>query len=379
MKIAINTTSAVAGGGVTYIKNLLTYLSKLNTHHQFLILTTPKGKETFYFQHPDFKFLSFRIPSKSSILRILWEQFILPSFLKKEIVDVFFSPGNICPLFSKPPNVIMVQNIEPFSDDLSSGRGLTQRIRLKLLKLLTMLSIKKAQRVIFPSMKARTVTEKYGTLMHHAEVIHHGIDKEIFYPRTEDKTSYLLKKKYGLEKFILYVSHIQRYKNFFELIKAFILLKGKIDDDVQLVFTGKCFDREYYDEMKAFIVEQRHENRVVFLGNIPYEELPYLYSSCMIFVYPSICESFGMTLVEAMACGAPILASKVEPMVEICADAAIYFDPTNPAAIADVIHKTLLDKNIVSKLKTISLRRAKDFSWENAAMSTLKVFKNIGH
>src|SRR3989337_2732914 len=126
--------------------------------------------------------------------------------------------------------------------------------------------------------------------------------------------------------------------------------------------------------MQDFIREHRYEDRIIFLGNVPYEELPFLYSACMIFVYPSICESFGMTLVEAMACGAPVLASKVEPMMEICADAAMYFDPTNPAAIADVIHKTLLDKNIVSKLKINSLTRAKDFSWENTAMNTLKVF-----
>ena len=377
MKIAINTTSAVAGGGVTYIKNLLTYLSKINTNHQYLILTTLKGKDVFYFQHPNFTFLSFRMASRNPLLRILWEQLILPFILKKESVDVLFSPGNICPLFSKLPNVIMVQNIEPFSDDLSRGRGLIQRIRLKLLKILTMISIKKAQRVIFPSMKARTLTEKSGTLMHHVEVVHHGIDKGIFHPGIEDNISLQFKKKYGLDKFILYVSHIQRYKNFFELIKAFVLLKDKIGNDIQLVFAGRCFDEEYYKEMQDFIREHRYEDRIIFLGNVPYEELPFLYSACMIFVYPSICESFGMTLVEAMACGAPILASKVEPMVEICADAAVYFDPTNPAAIADVIHKTLLDKNIVSKLKTNSLKRATNFSWENTAMNTLKVFESI--
>lgn len=377
MKIAINTTSAVAGGGVTYIKNLLTYLSKINTNHQYLILTTLKGKEIFCFQHPHFRFLPFRMVSRNPLLRILWEQLILPFVLKKEGVDVLFSPGNICPLFTQLPNVVMIQNIEPFSDDLSRGRGLTQRIRLKLLKILTMISIKKAQRVIFPSMKARTLTERSGALIQHAEVVYHGIDKEIFYPRTEDDICRQCKKKYGLDKFILYVSHIQRYKNFFELIKAFVLLKDKIGNDIQLVFAGRCFDEEYYKEMQDFIREHRYEDRIIFLGNVPYEELPFLYSACMIFVYPSICESFGMTLVEAMACGAPILASDIEPMTEICANAAIYFDPTNPAAIADVIHKTLLDKDIVSKLKTNSLTRAKDFSWENTAKSTLRVFENI--
>ncbi|OHB97751.1 MAG: hypothetical protein A2Z57_11095 [Planctomycetes bacterium RIFCSPHIGHO2_12_39_6] len=377
MKIAINTTSAVAGGGVTYIKNFLTYLSKINTNHQYLVLTTPAGKEVFYFQHPNFKFLSFRIPSKNSLLRILWEQLNVPFILKKEGVDVLFSPGNVCPLFTQLPNVVMIQNIEPFSNDFSRDRGLIQRIRLKLLKLLTMLSIKKAQRVIFPSMKARTVAEKSGTLIHHAELIYHGINNEIFHPHNEGDRLSQFKRKYGLNKFILYVSHIQRYKNFLELIKAFILLEGKIDDNIRLVFAGRCFDEEYYKEMKDFIIEYRYEDRIIFLGNVPYEELPFLYSACMIFVYPSTCESFGLTLAEAMACGTPVLASNIEPMIEICANAAIYFEPTNPAAIADVIFKTITDKNLISTLKINSLTRAKIFSWENTAIGTLKIFESV--
>jgi len=373
MKIAINTTSAVAGGGVTYLKNLLTYLSKINTNHQYLILTTLKGKEVFYFQHPNFKFLSFRTPSKNSLLRILWEQLNLPFILKKEGVNVLFSPGNVCPLFTQIPNVIMIQNIEPFSNHLSKKRGL----RLRLLKLLTMLSIKKAQRVIFPSMRARNLIETSGTFVKHAEVIYHGINKEIFHPHTEEDMSYQCKKKYNLDKFILYVSHIQRYKNFLELIKAFVLLKDKIGNDIQLVFAGGCFDEEYYRKMQDFIREHRYEDRIIFLGNVPYEELPFLYSACMIFVYPSTCESFGMTLVEAMACGAPILTSNIEPMTEICANAAIYFDPTNPAIIADVIFKTIMDKDVISTLKINLLKRSKIFSWENTAIRTLKNFENI--
>ncbi|OHB99003.1 MAG: hypothetical protein A2Z58_06490 [Planctomycetes bacterium RIFCSPHIGHO2_12_42_15] len=373
MKIAINTTSAVAGGGVTYLKNLLTYLSKINTNHQYLILTTLKGKEVFYFQHPNFKFLSFRTPSKNSLLRILWEQLNLPFILKKEGVNVLFSPGNVCPLFTQIPNVIMIQNIEPFSNHLSKKRGL----RLRLLKLLTMLSIKKAQRVIFPSMRARNLIETSGTFVKHAEVIYHGINKEIFHPHTEEDMSYQCKKKYNLDKFILYVSHIQRYKNFLELIKAFVLLKDKIGNDIQLVFAGGCFDEEYYRKMQDFIREHRYEDRIIFLGNVPYEELPFLYSACMIFVYPSTCESFGMTLVEAMACGAPILTSNIEPMTEICANAAIYFDPTNPAIIADVIFKTIMDKDVISTLKINLLKRSKIFSWENTAIRMLKNFENI--
>ena len=377
MKIALNTTSAVEGGGVTYIKNLLMYLSKINTNHQYLVLTTTAGKEVFYFQHPNFKFLSFRIPSKNSLLRLCWEQLFLPVLMKKENVDVLFSPGNICPLLTNIPNVIMIQNIEPFSNGVSKSQGLLQVIRLKLLKLLTTLSIRKAQRVILPSMKARIDIEKLGVSHKHSEVVYHGINREIFYPHPENTKLLQVKKKYGLDKFILCVSNIQRYKNFLELIKAFVLLKDKIGNDIQLVFAGRCFDREYYDEMKTFLASQGCEDQIVFLGNIPYDELPYLYSTCMVFAYPSTCESFGMTLVEAIACGAPVLASKAEPMPEICANAAIYFDPMDPFAIADVICKTLNDQEAISSLIKNAIERAKTFSWENTVIRTLKIFESI--
>ena len=378
MKIAINTTSAVAGGGVTYIKSLLTYLAKLNTSHQYLILTTIPGRETFYFQHPRFTFLSFKLPSVGLISRLCWEQIFLPSVLKRRQIDVLFSPANVCPLFTNLSKIVMIQNIEPFSNTpVSKRQGLLPCIRLKLLKRLTILSIKKSHMAIFPSTKARTDTEKSGVFIKHAEVVYHGIDKEIFHPYRGDDQLSPFKGKYGLGTFILCVSNMQRYKNFFELIKAFVLLRDRIDNAMQLVFAGTCFDRHYYNEMKVFLTKHGYDNRVIFLGNIPYEELPYLYAACTLFVYPSTCESFGMTLVEAMACGAPILASQLEPMPEICADAAIYFDPMNPIAIADVISKTLKDPESISTLSRKGLERAKAFSWENTARNTLKVFENV--
>ena len=188
MKIAINTMSAVAGGGVTYIKNLLTYLSKINTNHQYFILTTLAGKETFYFQHPNFQFLSFKIPSKSPLLRILWEQCILPSFLKKEKVDVLFSPGNVCPLFTTVPNVVMIQNLAPFNDTIINTERKIQKYRLKLLKILTIASIRRSKKVIFISKKAIYDMECLGLSLKHAILIYHGKNEDLFHSNVnEDK------------------------------------------------------------------------------------------------------------------------------------------------------------------------------------------------
>ncbi|QII14114.1 mannosyltransferase B-like protein [Candidatus Kuenenia stuttgartiensis] len=376
MKIAINTTSAVAGGGVTYIKNLLTYLSKINTHHQFLILTTLKGKDVFYFQHPDFTFLSFRMASGNPLLRILWEQSILPFILKKEGVDVLFSPGNICPLFSTIPNVVMIQNLAPFDDAIIDAERKIQKYRLKLLKLLTIASIKRAKKVIFISKKAIHDMKNLGLSLKHANLIYHGKNEELFHENVDLDKKQQIGNKYNLSKFILYVSNIHRYKNFFELIKAFSLICNKIDNEIKLVLVGRCFDDGYYDEMMRFIRERKFEERVLFLGEVSYEELPFLYASCLLFVYPSTCENCPNILIEAMACGAPILSSNIEPMPEMCGNAAVYFDPMNPITMADTICRTITDKNLILTLKKISLKRAENFSWENAVKNTLRVFES---
>jgi len=377
MKIAINTTSAVAGGGVTYIKNLLTYLSKINTNHQYLILTTFKGKEVFYFQHPSFTFLSFRMASRNPLLRILWEQFILPSFLKKERVDVLFSPGNICPLFSTIPNVVMIQNLAPFDNVIITAERKIQKYRLKLLKILTIASIKRAKKVIFISKKAIHDMKNLGLSLKHANLIYHGKNEELFHENVDVDKKRQIINKYNLDKFILYVSNIHRYKNFIELTQAFAMIHNKIDTEIKLVLVGRCFDDGYYDEIIRFIREKGLEERVLFLGEVPYEELPFLYASCKLFVYPSTCENCPNILIEAMACGTPILASNVEPMPEICADAAVYFDHTAPVGMADVLFKTIMNKNLISTLKLNSLRRAKVFSWENTIMKTLRVFASV--
>src|SRR3990170_4368127 len=376
MKIAINTTSAIAGGGVTYIKNLLTYLSKINTNHQYLILTTFKGKEVFYFQHPSFTFLSFRMASRNPLLRILWEQFILPSFLKKERVDVLFSPGNICPLFSTIPNVVMIQNLAPFDNVIITAERKIQKYRLKLLKILTIASIKRAKKVIFISKKAIRDMKNLGLSLKHANLIYHGKNEELFHENVNVYKKQQIINKYNLDKFILYVSNIHRYKNFFELTQAFAMIHNKIDNEIKLVLVGRCFDDGYYDEMIRFIREKGLEERVLFLGEVPYDELPFLYASCKLFVYPSTCENCPNVLIEAMACGAPILASNIEPMPEICQDAAVYFDPFKPQDISEKIKKVLLDNNLIQNLKKLSLRRANCFSWDETAKKTLCILES---
>jgi len=375
MRIAINALSAVAGGGVTYLNQLFKHLSEIDEKNEYLIITTKKGKKVLYADYKNFCVLSFKIPSLSIVTRLLWEQLYLWYILKKYRADVLYSPANIGLIFQSFPTIVMIQTVAPFDYEMIKKQNLYYRLKFNLLRILTSLSIKKARNVIFISDKARKELSHYYKLQKdNTSLIYHG-RSEIFKPDLDSSRLMEIKQKYGLDEFILYVSNIYKYKNFFELIHAFSLIKEQVNPGLKLALVGKSFDDQYTEALKTLVSSKGLEDRVIFFGHISYEELPYFYAMCRLFLYPSTCENCPNILIEAMACGAPILSSNIEPMPEICQDAAVYFDPFNPRDIAEKIQTTLTNDTLIRDLKRLSLRRASYFSWEDTARKTLQVFE----
>ena len=375
MRIAINALSAVAGGGVTYLNQLFKHLSEIDKKNEYLIITTKKGEKILHASYKNFQILSFQVPSLSTTLRLLWEQLYLWYILKVYKADVLYSPANIGLIFQSFPTIVMIQTVAPFDSEMIKKQNLYYRLKFNLLRILTSLSIKKARNVIFISDKARKELSHYYKLQKdNTSLIYHG-RSEIFKPDLDGRRLMEIKQKYGLDEFILYVSNIYKYKNFSELIHAFSLIKEQVNAGLKLALVGKSFDEQYTKSLKALVKEKKMEDRVIFFGHVPYEELPYFYILCQLFVYPSTCENCPNILIEAMACGAPILSSNIEPMPEICQAAAIYFDPFNPQDIAEKIQTTLTNDTLIRDLKRLSLRRASYFSWEDTAKKTLQVFE----
>lgn len=375
MRIAINALSAVAGGGVTYLNQLFKHLSVIDRNNEYLVITTKKGKKVLYADYKNFCVLSFKIPSISIITRLLWEQVCLWYILKKYKADVLYSPANIGLIFQSFPTIVMIQTVAPFDYEMIKKQNLYYRLKFNLLRILTSLSIKKARNVIFISDKARKELSHYYKLQKdNTSLIYHG-RSEIFKPDLDSSRLMEIKQKYGLDEFILYVSNIYKYKNFFELIHAFSLIKEQVNPGLKLALVGKSFDDQYTEALKTLVSSKGLEDRVIFFGHISYEELPYFYAMCHLFLYPSTCENCPNILIEAMACGALILSSNIEPMPEICQDAAVYFDPFNPRDIAEKIQTTLTNDTLIRDLKRLSLRRASYFSWEDTARKTLQVFE----
>jgi glycosyltransferase involved in cell wall biosynthesis len=139
------------------------------------------------------------------------------------------------------------------------------------------------------------------------------------------------------------------------------------------VIAGSRIDEDYYDRAVALIAELGLEDAVSMVGRLPAEKLRPLYQRCLLFVFPSTAETFGLPLVEAMACGAPIASSNSTAMPEIVGDAALLFDPFDTAAMVEALCRLIESPELRARLSQAALQRAAQFSWRQTARQTADV------
>jgi glycosyltransferase involved in cell wall biosynthesis len=206
-------------------------------------------------------------------------------------------------------------------------------------------------------------------------VIHNGISP-FFHPVDDIEQIKRVKAKYGIDRpYILFVSNIEPKKNIETLLHAFVKLRNTSDFDCLLVIVGK---KAWYFKAIWDVVKRLHvEKDAIFTDVVDDESLPYLYGSAELFVFPSFFEGYGIPVIEAMACGTPVIASNRTSIPEIAEDAAILIDPVNADEIADAIYRVISDTSLRDHLIRKGFERAKRFSWEKTARETLALYNEI--
>jgi len=207
------------------------------------------------------------------------------------------------------------------------------------------------------------------------KVIPSGID-DIYRPldNLNEIKSYLL-TKYKIETpYILHVGAYRPVKNGPGLIKAFAKLKQR-GMEHKLVLVGK--PAQNFNEVLKLIKELSLEKDVIMTGFTRYEDLPKLYNAADLFVLPSFKESFPHVLVEALACGCPIVASDIACMLEIIGEAGIVIDPYDVDSLTEAMSKVITDRQLRQGMKKKALVRAELYSWEKCAQETLKVYEDL--
>lgn len=203
--------------------------------------------------------------------------------------------------------------------------------------------------------------------------VYNGMDAEKFKVLSPSYIE-LVRQKHQLDfPYILYVGNLEPKKNIPTLLKAFRAVNVKNGGDYRLVIVGQKVWK--YQPIFNTIKDLNLQNKVIFLGYVPEQDLPGIYNAASLFVLPSIYEGFGFPPLEAMACGVPVITSNSSSLPEVIGDAGIMVDPYDSAALADAIDQVLSDEKLRATLIKRGLERVKLFSWQKCAEETVAVYE----
>ncbi|HNX91728.1 MAG TPA: glycosyltransferase family 1 protein, partial [Candidatus Omnitrophota bacterium] len=346
-----------------YIRCLLPEMFKLSPDDEFILLGNPVDLIAFS-AYENVNVREWKAPIYSAL-----EQFILPHLTKD--IDLLHVPHFNIPMSYRGKLVVTIHDLiyMIFPDSLSSP------VARWYARFLISSAVEKSERIIAVSEHTKKDIKKiFGPEQEKKIDVVYEAASSIF-RRVEDKARIAdVICRYRLsEQIILYVGSIKPHKNVSTLIEVFNLLKSW-GVPHQLVICGKWDKKE--DRLK-FILSDRN---IRYLGEVPTEDLIALYSMADILVHLSLYEGFGLTVLEAMQCGTPVVVSEVSALSEVAGDAAYAVHPKNVDNIADTIYNVLINRELRDKMAEFGLKHVRKFSWEFAANHTLETYrKTLGN
>ncbi|KKQ85689.1 MAG: Group 1 glycosyl transferase [Candidatus Woesebacteria bacterium GW2011_GWB1_38_8] len=294
---------------------------------------------------------------------------LMPALLKEKNIDVFFTPTHYLPLFAKKPMVCTIHDLGylKFSEQF-------KKYDFWQLKYWSAISIIVSKYIICPSDSTRSdIVRRYPFAAKKVRVVQHGYDKSKFNQNISQNLVRQVTEKYRIKKnYLLFLSTLKPSKNVEGLIDAFVKIKNVSNH--QLVIAGK--KGWLYDKIFLRAKDLKVENDIIFTDYVSEKEKRGLLKGATAYVLPSFWEGFGMDVLDALACGTPVVVSKAGSLPEVAGDAGIYIDPYNIDSLAQGMEKVLkMSEDERSEIIKKGLNQAQKFSWEKSARETLKVLE----
>ena len=345
-----------------YTRSLLRALLKLDRRNRYVLFLRDGKAADQFAQYPNV--VPVVLATKR---RMLFDQVFVPWAARKHRCDVIMNLKHSVPLLTSARTVLVMHGADwiafpqnyYFLDRLYHGVSLPVFCR-------------KADRIVSVSKDAAEVAIRHLKLPRSKlATIYHGCRSE-FMPVDDPVRRQAVRERYRLpERFILYVGRIYPMKNVGGLIEAFAQLRDRIPHD--LVLSGI----KYYKTEKDLAGIERHglQDRVKLTGFVEESDLPVIYNLADAFVLPSLYEGFGIPLLEAMACGCPIVTSTAGSCPEVAGDAAELVNPQDPRDIARGIEKVLSNGAYAKELRARGRKRVAHFSWDKSARETLALLE----
>jgi glycosyltransferase involved in cell wall biosynthesis len=305
-----------------------------------------------------------------------WEQVLLSRAASTHEIDLLHCTSNTAPLRLTVPLVLTVHDII-YLEKWNFTKGTSYQIIGNLYRRWNVPQVvAQAAKIITVShFEEKRIREHFNLPPNRIQAVYNGVGTH-FQKITDTVRLASARRRYNLpDKFIFFLGNTDPKKNVEGVIKALSLIKAKGRLSFKLVMLD--IDRAYLERIASNTGNVSILDEICFTGYVPNEELPAIYSLASLFIYPSLRESFGIPILEAMACETPVLTSETSSMPEVAGGAALLVDPFNPEAIANGILKILEDDQNRFQMIAMGIKRAKNFSWQNNADQTLRIYNNV--
>jgi glycosyltransferase involved in cell wall biosynthesis len=367
MRIAFDgTTLRPARTGVGYYtEHLLHHLVKESADDEIVVVSN-RPIDTVAPLPPQVRVVT----SSSRVPRIVWMQMVAPRLLRRLRVDVAHFTNGMLPLAVPVPTVVTIHDMS-----LTMFPKYHPPRRVLLNRPLVDVAARRADAIITVSESAkRDIVRLYGSQEERIHVVHEAAAPS-FQPVVDPVVLDRVRQRYDLaERFILYVGTIEPRKNLPKLIQGFASRRKSGQLPHQLVCAGPYgwLSRDIEDLIDRLQIE----DAIRFTGYIPFDDLAALYSLAEMFVFPSLYEGFGLPVVEAMACGTPVVTGHVAALAEIGGGAVEQVARLDADTLGEAMVRLAGDRQRREQLSLLGRERAQLFSWERAARETLKVYRD---
>ena len=303
-------------------------------------------------------------------VRIAWEQTALPFALARRRAAVVHGLVNVLPLGTRVPGVVTVH-------DLSFVRTpqLLPPLKRAYLTQLCAASVARARAVVVVSRQTGADVMRYfDAPPAKVHVVYNGVGAA-FTPGTVEQIARFRHARGLPDRYFLYLGTLEPRKNLEVLVRAFAAWRrdaGSAGDGVKLILAGG--KGWYYDTVFALVEALGMTEAVLFPGFIPSDELPDWYRAAELFVYPSLLEGFGLPVLEAMACGIPVVCSQADGLLEVVGSAAVTFAAEDEAALTSILRSLSANPAQRAHLRTLGLAQAAHFAWRKAAQQMLALY-----
>src|SRR2546423_2521246 len=308
--------------------------------------------------------------AKSSSLRGHWWSVGLPMYARRARFDLFHGTNFEVPLWKRRRTTLTIHDLSTLLYPETHRASAIRRARLRL-----PIAARIADAIITPTEAVRQeVCERLKVKPGKVTAIHEA-PRRTFNPMTEEERVAITKRLRVEDEFLLFVGTLEPRKNLLTLLRAFAEVITRTSVRLQLVIAGG--EGWLIDETLSCIDSASLKDRILLTGYLNYEDLRALYSSCRAFVYPSLYEGFGLPPLEAMACGAPVIASRIAALQETLGDAAILIEPPDVQTLVRTIIEVVKDEKRRAAMGEAGIKQAATFSWDEAAKLTHEVYEKV--